>query len=146
MQTSASDALDLSKETAATRKLYGLDDSATKKLAEACLSARSLVERGGRFVQIWNNARNMHENWTESIKGRCATVDQPCAALVNSEHPARLTRGNGEGNSGPGNSHLAGGTLAVLNPPSAPRTNSKSAPACPPDAGAGGCRGVHSDR
>lgn len=82
MQTSASDALDLSKESAATRKLYGLDDNQTKKLAEACLIARRLVERGVRFVQIWNYAWDMHENLTASIKSRTAAVDQPCAALV----------------------------------------------------------------
>jgi hypothetical protein len=82
MQTSASDALDLSKESPATRKLYGLDDSATKKLAEACIIARRLVERGVRFVQIWNYAWDMHENLTASIKTRSANVDQPCAALV----------------------------------------------------------------
>lgn len=83
MQTSATDALDLSKETAATRKLYGLDNSPTKKLAEACIIARRLVERGVRFVQIWNYAWDMHENLTASIKTRCDGVDQPCAALVN---------------------------------------------------------------
>ncbi|MFK5922955.1 MAG: DUF1501 domain-containing protein [Verrucomicrobiota bacterium] len=82
MQTSATDALDLSKETAATRKLYGLEDKNTKKLAEACIIARRLVERGVRFVQIWNYAWDMHENLTASIKTRCAAVDQPCAALV----------------------------------------------------------------
>lgn len=83
MQTSATDALDLSKETAATRKLYGLDEERTKQLAEACIIARRLVERGVRFVQIWNYAWDMHENLTASIKSRCDAVDQPCAALVN---------------------------------------------------------------
>ncbi len=82
MQTSATDALDLSKETPATRKLYGLDDKNTKQLAEACILARRLVERGVRFVQIWNYAWDMHENITASIKSRTANVDQPCAALV----------------------------------------------------------------
>ncbi len=82
MQTSASDALDLSKETAATRKLYGLEDKNTKKLAEACLIARRLVERGVRFVQIWNYAWDMHGNLTAAIKAKTAAVDKPCAALV----------------------------------------------------------------
>ena len=82
MQTSATDALDLSKESAATRKLYGLDDKNTKQLAEACILARRLVERGVRFVQIWNYAWDMHENITAGIKSRTANVDQPCAALV----------------------------------------------------------------
>ena len=82
MQTSATDALDLNKETPATRKLYGLDDANTKQLAEACIIARRLVERGVRFVQIWHYAWDMHENLTSAIKTRCEKVDQPCAALV----------------------------------------------------------------
>ncbi len=82
MQTSATDALDLSKETAATRKLYGLEDKNTKQLAEACIIARRLVERGVRFVQIWNYAWDMHSNITAAIKTRTERVDQPCAALV----------------------------------------------------------------
>ncbi|NOY00967.1 MAG: DUF1501 domain-containing protein, partial [Verrucomicrobia bacterium] len=71
-----------SKETAATRKLYGLEDKNTKQLAEACIIARRLVERGVRFVQIWNYVWDMHENITANIKVRTARVDQPCAALV----------------------------------------------------------------
>ena len=82
MQTSATDALDLTKETPATRKLYGLDDTNTKQLAEACIIARRLVERGVRFVQIWNYAWDMHENLTSAIKTKCSKIDQPCAALV----------------------------------------------------------------
>lgn len=82
MQTSASEALDLSRESEAVREMYGADNSATQKMAEACLLARRLVERGVRFVQIWDYAWDMHENIFESLTGRCQATDQPAAALV----------------------------------------------------------------
>ena len=82
MQTSASEALDLDRETQSTRDLYGADDAATAQMAEACLLARRLVERGVRFVQIWNYGWDMHENIFESLTSRCQATDKPCAALV----------------------------------------------------------------
>ncbi|HYF37247.1 MAG TPA: DUF1501 domain-containing protein, partial [Prosthecobacter sp.] len=82
MQTAASEALDISKETEATKALYGIGDDRTRRLAEACIIARRLVERGVRFVQIWNYAWDMHENINESLKVRCGATDQPSAALV----------------------------------------------------------------
>jgi hypothetical protein len=53
MQTAAREALDLSGESAATKKLYGLDDPATAEYGTRCLLARRLVERGARFVQVF---------------------------------------------------------------------------------------------
>ncbi len=82
MQIAASEALDLSKESPATRALYGLDDDTTKRFGEACLLARRLVERGVRFVQIWYYSWDMHENIFASLESRCAGVDRPSAALV----------------------------------------------------------------
>jgi len=82
MQTAASDALDIGSESDATKKLYGLDVSATRRHAEACLLARRLVERGVRFVQIWDYGWDMHENIFASLRSRTAASDQPSAALV----------------------------------------------------------------
>lgn len=82
MQTSANEALDLNRESKSTRDMYGADESATKQMAEACLLARRLVERGVRFVQIWNYGWDMHENIFESLTSRCQATDKPCAALV----------------------------------------------------------------
>ncbi len=82
MQTEASDALDLSQESEATRKLYGLDDPTTQRMGEACLLARRLVERGVRFVQIWNYGWDMHENIFAALEGACAKADKPAAGLV----------------------------------------------------------------
>ena len=82
MQTEASDALDLSSESEATKKLYGLDDDNTKRMGEACLIARRLVERGVRFVQIWNYRWDMHENIFEALETTCQRTDKPSAGLV----------------------------------------------------------------
>ncbi len=82
MQTSANEALDLSRESQSTRAMYGADNSTTRQMAEACLLARRLVERGVRFVQIWNYGWDMHENIFASLTSRCQATDRPCAALV----------------------------------------------------------------
>lgn len=82
MQTEASDALDLAKETAATKHLYGLDQDHTKQMGEACLLARRLVERGVRFVQIWDYRWDMHEGIFDRLTTTCAGADKPAAGLV----------------------------------------------------------------
>src|SRR5262249_55301506 len=55
MQTAAKGALDLSRESEATKKLYGLDDPVTREYGTRCLLARRLVERGVRFVQVFTS-------------------------------------------------------------------------------------------
>jgi len=52
METSAPEAVDFSKETAATKELYGLNDEDAKEYGEVLLRARRLVERGVRFIQV----------------------------------------------------------------------------------------------
>src|SRR5205085_6419974 len=65
LQLSAPEVLDISGETAATRKLYGLDRPVTADFGRNCLTARRLLERGVRFVQVWSGADNSHprRNW-----------------------------------------------------------------------------------
>ncbi|WP_437205691.1 DUF1501 domain-containing protein [Planctomicrobium sp. SH664] len=82
MQTAATDAFDLSKETKETRELYGIDEPQTKLLGEACLVARRLVERGVRFVQIWWYEWDMHEDIYNVLPKRCRQSDRPSSALV----------------------------------------------------------------
>jgi hypothetical protein len=93
MQLRASEAGDLSKETELTRKLYGCDDSNTLKagFARNCLLARRLIERGVRFVQLFNGAYAMGEgvgNWDghKTLKSQYdihgPILDQPAAALI----------------------------------------------------------------
>ncbi len=88
MQLSASNVLDLSQETAATRKLYGLDNHITAGYGTRCLMARRLVEAGVRFVQVfppldpsyqpWDN----HSDLKNNLVKICRQVDQPSAALI----------------------------------------------------------------
>lgn len=82
MQTAATEALDLHRESAATQELYGLHEARTRQLAEACLLARRFVERGVRFVQIWDYSWDMHENIFAALESRCGASDRPAAALV----------------------------------------------------------------
>lgn len=84
MQLSVPEAIDLSGETEETRRLYGLDNSASEEYGKRCLMARRLIERGVRFVQIFMNGQpwDTHSKNAESLKGLCARTDQPSAALV----------------------------------------------------------------
>jgi hypothetical protein len=84
MQTAAKEALDLSGESEATKKLYGLDDSVTREYGTRCLIARRLVERGVRFVQLFVNGQiwDTHENIKSNLANCCRKTDQPSAALV----------------------------------------------------------------
>jgi uncharacterized protein (DUF1501 family) len=84
MQTAAKEALDISGESEATKKLYGIDKKDSKEYGTRCLIARRLVERGVRFVQLflagqpWDN----HENIHSTLPAICRRTDQPAAALV----------------------------------------------------------------
>lgn len=84
MQLAAKEALDLSGETEATKKLYGIDQPATKEYGTRCLIARRLIERGVRFVQLFVNGQiwDNHENIRNGLADCCRKTDQPSAALV----------------------------------------------------------------
>jgi len=82
MQTAAAEALDVAAETKETQSLYGLDDPVTRRRGEAYLIARRLVERGVRFVQIWDYSWDMHTQINEALPKMCKAVDQPAAGLV----------------------------------------------------------------
>lgn len=84
MQTAVPEVVDLSNETEATRKLYGLDQPQTAEYGRRCLLARRLVERGVRFVQLFlhNQPWDTHSNNAGQLRDLCAKHDQPAAALV----------------------------------------------------------------
>ncbi|MCA9119797.1 MAG: DUF1501 domain-containing protein [Planctomycetales bacterium] len=84
MQTAAKEALDLTQETAATKRMYGFDDPACKEFGERCLIARRMVERGVRCVQVFteNQRWDNHNNIRSALPSACKKVDQPSAALV----------------------------------------------------------------
>ena len=88
MQTHAPDAIDISKETDATRKLYGVGEEPTDYFGRQALMARRLVERGVRFVQIFSGGGNFEPSWDAhwDLKGNhglhCAETDKPIAGLI----------------------------------------------------------------
>lgn len=88
MQSSAPEAVDLSKETPATRAMYGLDQKRTAEFGTRCLLARRLVERGVRFIQIYSGGGPVSIQWdahTDLVKNHekmCGMTDQPIAALL----------------------------------------------------------------
>jgi hypothetical protein len=84
MQTAAKEALDISQESEATRKLYGIDKPATEEFGKRCLIARRLVERGVRFVSLFtgNQTWDHHSSILTGLPSACLQVDQPAAALV----------------------------------------------------------------
>jgi hypothetical protein len=90
LQLSAPEVLDISKETEATKKMYGLDDRATEDFGRNCLIARRLLERGTRFVQLWSGADNgfprrnwdSHEDIARDHADMGRGLDRPAAALL----------------------------------------------------------------
>lgn len=86
MQREAPVAFDISRESEATQKMYGTDKAETEMFGKQCLLARRLVERGVRFVQLFdapaNNAWDQHGGLRENLPNRCRAVDQPIAALL----------------------------------------------------------------
>jgi hypothetical protein len=90
LQLSAPAVLDVSGETEATRRLYGLDSPVTADMGLRCLIARRLLERGVRFVQVWSGADNgfprrnwdSHENLAQDHGELGAALDRPLAGLV----------------------------------------------------------------
>ncbi len=86
MQREAPEAFDIDRESTATHQLYGTDKPETEMFGRQCLLARRLVERGVRFVQLFdapvNNAWDQHGGLKSELPKRCLAVDQPIAALL----------------------------------------------------------------
>jgi hypothetical protein len=81
MQSSAPELMDLSKEPQHVLEMYGAEPG-KPSFANDCLLARRMVERGVRFVQLYHEAWDQHDNLTKDIKINCRDTDQACAALV----------------------------------------------------------------
>ena len=85
MQTEAPEAVDVTQETEATRRLYGIEANETRTFGRMCLMARRLVERGVRFVQLYHGAGNRwdaHEKIEKNHSELCRSMDQPVAGLL----------------------------------------------------------------
>ncbi|MFN7998232.1 MAG: DUF1501 domain-containing protein [Bryobacteraceae bacterium] len=84
LQLEASDALDIGKESAATREMYGIGADPTDSYGRRCLMARRLVERGVRFVQIYINGQiwDNHSSLEAGMRDASQRTDKPAAALL----------------------------------------------------------------
>ena len=83
MQMEAMDLVDFSSETAATRKMYGVDEKETRSFGSKCLMARRLVERGVRFVQVYSDGEwDAHSDLNGNHRGHCRATDRPVDALL----------------------------------------------------------------
>jgi hypothetical protein len=88
MQSEATEAVDLSKESEATKQMYGLDKPETEIVGRQCLLARRLTERGVRFVQIFSGGGVFDQSWDAhnaiipNHEKRSREIDKPIAALL----------------------------------------------------------------
>jgi hypothetical protein len=82
MQAETPRLVDLSGESPATLKLYGVDEQPTDKNARACLLARRLCEAGVRFVQVTIGGWDHHGNIRNELPKTCAQADRPVAGLI----------------------------------------------------------------
>ena len=86
MQSAMPEIQDLSSETAATQKLYGMDDAVTEDFGRQCLMARRFLERDVRFVQVthsdsevqWDQHANLYHGHTKNS----SEVDKPIAGFL----------------------------------------------------------------
>jgi hypothetical protein len=88
MQSTAREAIDLSSESEATLKLYGMDREVTRVFGRQCLLARRLVERGVRFIQIYSGGNHFDTSWDAhndmvvNHQLHADETDKPMAGLI----------------------------------------------------------------
>jgi hypothetical protein len=85
MQSAAQEVVDLTRETEATKRLYGLDQDQTREFGTRCLLARRMVERGVRFVQLYSGdvaGWDAHTNVEQNHSSYCGQTDRPIAGLL----------------------------------------------------------------
>src|SRR2546423_15294846 len=88
MQDHAAEAVDIRREPAATKRLYGIDNPESAEFGTRCLLARRLVERGVRFVQLFSGGGpvswqwDAHDNVVENHTKMSHATDKPVAGLL----------------------------------------------------------------
>lgn len=83
MQMEATELVDFTLESAATREMYGLDQKETRSYGSKCLMARRLIQRGVRFVQVYSDGEwDAHSDLNGNHKGHCRATDKPIHALL----------------------------------------------------------------
>jgi hypothetical protein len=88
MQTRATEVVDVNRESAPTRAMYGLDNPLTADFGRKCLITRRLLESGVRFVQLYSGGGHLEDTWdghSDCIRNHrlhAGETDQPIAALI----------------------------------------------------------------
>lgn len=88
MQMAVPEVVRLQDESAATQAMYGMDEGVTTPFGQTCLTARRLVERGVRFVQIYHGGGGGAGGWDAhgglkaNHESNCKQVDKPIAGLL----------------------------------------------------------------
>ena len=123
MQTAAPQAMDLSQETADTLKAYGAEPG-KESFANNCLLARRLVEKGVRFVQLFDwgwdtHGSNQGESLNHGFRNKCTQTDRPIAALLKDLRQRGLMEDTlvvwgGEFGRTPMRENRMGGTMAFM--------------------------------
>lgn len=82
MQTSIPEVMDVSTESEATYKMYGEDARKPGTFAANCLLARRLAEKGVKFIQLYHQGWDQHNNLPRDLPKQCKETDQASAALI----------------------------------------------------------------
>ena len=82
MQNIAPQVLDISKESEATKKLYGIGDQTADAFGKQCLHARRMIEAGVRFVEIAQGNWDQHRNLRADLEKNCGEIDKPISGLL----------------------------------------------------------------
>jgi len=82
MQGELPKVMDLSRETAATKALYGIGEKTTDDFGKQCLLARRFAEAGVRYIEVCHAGWDQHQQLSSRLPANCAATDQPIAALL----------------------------------------------------------------
>ena len=82
MQSEVPHLLDLSRESEATRRLYGVGEEGTDAFARRCLLARRFAEAGSRFIEVNLGGWDQHRDLENALRRNCRALDRPAAALL----------------------------------------------------------------
>ncbi len=82
MQNVVPQVMDMSKESEATKKLYGIGEDATDAFGKQCLMARRFAESGVRFIEVSHGNWDQHRNLSTDLPKNCGAIDKPIAGLL----------------------------------------------------------------
>ena len=82
MQDAVPRAMDISDESEATQKLYGIGEDPTAGFGRQCLLARRFAEAGVRFIELGHGTWDQHSNIKTALADNCAETDRPIAGLI----------------------------------------------------------------